>query len=404
MRRVAVTGIGTVSALGIGLARFWDGLQAGRCGIAAAASPIQGLMAAQVEDHDPSQWLDGMDVRMLDRGTRFGLMAADEAIKDAGLGSEPPSQRMGVVMGLSASPTEEHDRFYHRLFAEGKSRTDPADIPRSMPNAVAGHIARLSGARGPVLTIVSACASSSQAMGEAFLMVRSGRLDVALVGGSDASLSIGNCRGWEALRAMAPDTCRPFSRERKGMVLGEGACVMVIETLERARARGVVPYAELRGYGTYADCENVVKPSREGAIAAMRNALADAGIPPEGIGYINAHGTGTVLNDQTETAAIAEVFGAHAKTLAVSSTKSMHGHTLGAAGAMEAAAALLPLVRGIAPPTMNYLGEDPGCDLNYVPNAAARCEAEAVLSNSMAFGGINAALVFARVGDGLVRT
>lgn len=401
MKRVVVTGIGIVSPVGVGLPEFWSGLHKGRCAIARPPAPldaIPGLVTAHIADDGVTG--DADLAPFLDRGTRFGLVAASEAMRDAGLVGEAPSERLGVVLGHSASPTEQHDHIYHRLFAEGKSRTDPANVPRVMVNALASHVARRCGARGPVLTIVGACASSAQAMGEALLMVRGGRLDAALVGGSDAPLSIANCRSWLALNALAPDTCRPFSRDRKGTVLGEGACIMVIEAEERARARGARPYAELRGYGIYADCDDLVRPSGVGAVAAMSAALTDAGLPPEVIGYINAHGTGTVLNDATETAAIRQVFGAHAAALSISSTKSMHGHTLGAAGAIEAAAALLPLVAGIVPPTMNHLGTDPACDLDYTPNLAVSRDIEAVLSNSFAFGGVNVALVFSRMAHG----
>ncbi|MBC7951318.1 MAG: beta-ketoacyl-[acyl-carrier-protein] synthase family protein [Rhodospirillaceae bacterium] len=401
MRRVVVTGIGIVSPVGVGLLQFWRGLHKGRCAIAHPPAPldtIPGLVTAHI--HDNSIVGDADLAPFPDRGTRFGFAAAAEAMRDAGLEGEAPSERLGVVLGHSASPTEQHDHIYYRLFAEGKNRTDPANVPRVMINALASHVARRYGARGPVLTIAGACASSAQAMGEALLMVRGGRLDAALVGGADAPLSIANCRSWLALNALAPDTCRPFSRDRKGTVLGEGACIMVIETEERARARGVRPYAEFRGYGIYADCDDLVRPSGVGAAAAMGAALADAGLPPGAIGYINAHGTGTCLNDATETAAIRQVFGAHAAALSISSTKSMHGHTLGAAGAIEAAAALLPLVAGIVPPTMNYLGADPACDLDYTPNRAVSRDVEAVLSNSFAFGGVNAALVFSRIAHG----
>lgn len=402
MRRAVVTGIGIVSPLGIGLPTFWRGLRDGVCGIGRPPPPLDGI-AGLVTAHIPKDLAATIAEErgpLYDRASLFGMVAAAEAMRDAGLAEQAPSPRMGVLLGHSGAPTAQHDSSYRRLFAQGITRTDPATVPRVMINALASHLGRLHGARGPVLTLAAACASSAQALGEAMLMIRNGRLDVALVGGSEAALGEGNCRGWLAMRALAPDTCRPFSRDRKGTVLGEGACLMVVEEEGRARARGVLPYAELCGYGLYADCQDLVRPSADGAAAAMAAALADADLPPEVIGSINAHGSGTPLNDVAETTAIHRVFGSHAPALAVSATKSMHGHLLGAAGAMEAAAALLPLVAGIIPPTINFLGRDPQCDLDYTTDGAARRTVEAVLSNSFAFGGVNAALVFRRTADG----
>lgn len=401
MRRAVVTGIGVVSPLGVGLPRFWQGLRDGTCAIRRPPPPlddIAGLVTAHIPEEMAAAIVEEKSP-LYDRATLFGLAAAAEAMRDAGLEEAAPSPRMGVLLGHSGAPTEQHDVSYHRLFAKGITRTDPAIVPRVMINALASHLGRRHGARGPVLTVAAACASSTQALGEALLMIRSGRLDVALVGGSEAALGEGNCRGWLAMRALAPDTCRPFSRDRKGTVLGEGACLLVIEEEGRARARGAVPYAELSGYGLHADCEDLVRPSAAGAAAAMAAALADAGLAPEAIGHVNAHGSGTPLNDAAETAAIRQVFGAHAGALAISATKSMHGHPLGAAGATEAAAALLPLLTGIIPPTVNYLGRDANCDLDYTPNQAGRRSVEAVLSNSFAFGGTNAALAFRRLSD-----
>lgn len=402
MRRAVITGIGIVSPLGIGLSAFWRGLRDGVCGIGCPPPPLDGI-AGLVTAHIPDELAAAITEERLplyDRASLFGMAAAAEAMRDAGLAEQAPSPRMGVLLGHSGAPTAQHDSGYHRLFAQGITRTDPATVPRVMINALASHLGRRHGARGPVLTLSSACASSTQALGEALLMIRSGRLDVALVGGSEAALGEGNCRGWLAMRALAPDTCRPFSRHRKGTVLGEGACLMVIEEESRARARGASPYAELCGYGLYADCQDLVRPSAEGAGAAMAAALDDARLAPEDIGHVNAHGSGTPLNDVAETAAIHQVFGSHAPTLAISATKSMHGHLLGAAGAMEVAAALLPLVADIIPPTINFVGRDPECDLDYTANQAARRTVEAVLSNSFAFGGVNAALVFRRTADG----
>jgi nodulation protein E len=250
---------------------------------------------------------------------------------------------------------------------------------------------------GPAWTVSTACSSANHAMGQAFWMIRSGAADAAITGGSEAPLSFGNLKAWEALRVVAEDTCRPFSKTRKGMILGEGAAMLVLETLEAARARGARIYAEVVGCGMSADAHHITQPSAEGPARAMRAALLDAGIAPEEVGYINAHGTGTPANDPIETAAIRTVFGSHANKLLVSSTKSMHGHALGAAGAIEAAATILGLRCGVLPPTVNYETPDPECDLDVIPNVARQALVQCALSNSFAFGGLNAVMAFRRL-------
>ena len=265
-------------------------------------------------------------------------------------------------------------------------------IPRTMANAGASCISTEYGIRGPVYTISTACSSSNHAIGQAFWMVRSGAVEVAITGGSEAPFSYGFLKAWEAMRVISKDTCRPFSADRSGLVLGEGAAMLVLEPLEAALARGAKPIAEIVGFGMSADACHITQPSAEGPARAMRMALRDAGLAPEQIGYINAHGTATEVNDRTETAAIRLVFGAHADKLGVSSTKSMHAHTLGAAGAIEAAASALSLANGILPPTVNYTTPDPACDLDVIPNTARTQQVEACLSNSFAFGGLNAVL------------
>jgi nodulation protein E len=265
-----------------------------------------------------------------------------------------------------------------------------------MANAGASHISMEFGITGPSYTISTACSSSSHAIGQAFWMVRSGAAPLAITGGSEAPFSFGLLKAWEALRVVSPDTCRPFSKDRKGMILGEGGAMLVLEPLEAARARGARIYAEIAGFGMSSDACHITQPSAEGAARAMRAAVCDAHLMPEVVGYINAHGTGTPANDFTETAAIRAVFGPHADRLAVSSTKSMHGHALGAAGALEALAAILALRYGFLPPTANYNEPDPQCDLDVVPNVARRADIEYALSNSFAFGGLNAVLLFRR--------
>jgi nodulation protein E len=268
----------------------------------------------------------------------------------------------------------------------------PLTIPKTMANAGASHISMEFGLTGPGFTISTACSSAGHAIGQAFWMVRGGAADLAIAGGSEAPFSFGLLKAWEAMRVVSPDTCRPFSKDRRGMILGEGAAMFVLEPLEAARARGARIHAELVGFGMSSDAAHITQPSAEGAMRAMRAALRDAGIAPEQVGYINAHGTGTVANDAAETAAIRAAFGAHADRLAVSSTKSMHGHALGAAAALECLAAVLALRDGVLPPTANFNEPDPACDLDVIPNHARAAQVECALSNSFAFGGLNAVL------------
>jgi nodulation protein E len=263
-----------------------------------------------------------------------------------------------------------------------------------MANAGASHISMEFGITGPSFTISTACSSAAHAIGQAFWMVRSGTVDMAITGGSEAPFSFGILKAWEAMRVVSPDTCRPFCWGRRGMILGEGAAMLVLEPLEAARARGARILAEIVGFGMSADAGHITQPSAAGAARAIRSALRDAGVAPEQVGYINAHGTGTPANDPTETTAIRTVFGAHAARIPISSTKSMHGHALGAAAALEAGATILALREGILPPTANFTSPDPECDLDVVPNIPRRAEPEYALSNSFAFGGLNAVLAF----------
>jgi nodulation protein E len=265
-----------------------------------------------------------------------------------------------------------------------------------MENAAASRISLETGVVGPTYTVSTACSSANHAIGQAFWMVRNGMVRLAIAGGSEAVFSLGFLKAWEAMRVVSPDTCRPFSKDRRGLILGEGGAMLVLERLEEARARGAKIYGEIIGFGMSSDAFHITQPSPDGAARAVRAAIADAGLQVEDIGYINAHGTATQANDATETAAIRKVFGAHAGRLAVSSTKSMHGHTLGAAGAIEAVATLLALCHGVLPPTANFTEADPACDLDVIPNQARQKQVEYALSNSFAFGGLNAVLAFRR--------
>ncbi|HYK59579.1 MAG TPA: beta-ketoacyl-[acyl-carrier-protein] synthase family protein [Bryobacteraceae bacterium] len=398
-RRVAVTGIGVVSAFGDTFGEFWTGIASGTSGIRPRAlTPPDALRfpnAAEVAHFDPHRHFEEKQIDYLDRFAQFAMVAAREAVKVAGIkiGGELAS-RTAIVTGSSAGGQATKDENFYNLYALKHTRFSPLIIPRVMGNAGASMISSEFGIGGPVYTVSTACSSANHAIGQAFWMVRSGVVDLALAGGSEAPFSMGFLKSWEALRVVSPDTCRPFSRDRRGLILGEGAGMLVLEPLEAARARGAPVWGEIAGFGMSSDGHHLTQPLASGAAAAMRAALTDGSIAPEAIGYINAHGTGTPSNDATECQAIRAVFGRHAEKLLVSSTKSMHGHALGAAGALEAAATLAALRGGLIPPTANFTEPDPACDLDVVPNHSRPAEIEWALSNSFAFGGLNAVLAF----------
>ncbi len=395
--RVAITGMGAISALGRTREEFWDALAAGRSGIAkleGISAPLRFSNGAQVRGYDPAAHFDAKEADLLDRFAQFGAIAAREAIAHAGLRGLPA--QTAIVTGCSVGGIGTEDGQFEELYARNNPRIAPMTIPRIMANAAASRISTEWGVGGPVYNVSTACASSNHAIGQAFWMVRSGAVDCAIAGGSEAIFSLGFLKAWEALRVVSPDTCRPFSKDRRGMILGEGAGMLVLEPLEAARARGARVYAEIAGFGMSSDAHHITQPSSDGPARAMTAALGDANTPPEAISYINAHGTGTPANDPVETAAIHTVFGAHAGRLGVSSTKSMHGHALGAAGALEAIATTLALDRGVLPPTANFTERDPQCDLDVIPNTPRAEQIEWAMSNSFAFGGLNAVLVFRR--------
>ncbi|MGH9557935.1 MAG: beta-ketoacyl-[acyl-carrier-protein] synthase family protein [Bryobacteraceae bacterium] len=401
-RRVAVTGIGAISALGCDRAELWDALAAGRSGIAprmlVPPRTVRFPNAAEVPGYRAADYFDEKEAAQLDRFAQFALIAAREAVRDAGIEFDAAlGENSAVVTGSSLGGKTAEDASFHALYALKQTRVPPLSIPMAMANAGASRISLEFGITGPVYTISTACSSSNHAIGQAFWMVRNGVVEAAIAGGSEAPFSHGVLKAWEAMRVVSPDTCRPFSRDRCGLILGEGAAMLVIEPLDRARARGARIWGEIAGFGMSSDAHHLTHPSAQGAARAMRAALHDAGIAPEAIGYINAHGTGTAINDPCEVEAIRAVFGPHAGKLMASSTKSMHGHALGAAGAIEAAAALMTLHEGIVPPTANFNERDPACDLDVVPNVARRVEIECALSNSFAFGGLNAVLAFRRL-------
>jgi len=402
MRRVAITGLGINSSIGNDVPTFWANVSAGKPGIRPIelvdTSHLRFKNAAEVRGFDPSAHFDSGRMGVMDRFAQFAVVSARQAVADAKLELSPSLlARTAVVTGSSIGGQKAQDDQFVELYKNSRDRVHPFTIPRTMANSGASHISMEYGITGPVFTVSTACSSSNHAIGQAFWMVKNGVADVALAGGSESPFSIGLLKAWESLRVVSPDTCRPFSKNRNGMILGEGAAILVLEDMESAKARGANIYAEIVGFGMSSDAYNIMAPSADGAAAAMRNALADASLSPEAVGYINAHGTATAANDATETRAIHSVFDSHARKLPVSSTKSVHGHALGAAGAIEAVATVLALKHAVLPPTANFQESDPECDLDYIPNEARGAQVEFALSNSFAFGGLNAVLVFRAV-------
>ncbi|GGG63143.1 beta-ketoacyl-[acyl-carrier-protein] synthase family protein [Edaphobacter dinghuensis] len=399
MHRVVVTGTGVISALGNNTPSFWQSLISGVSGIQEMVnvdiSQIRFKNAAQVRNYVPEDNFAARDIDVMDRFAQFAVLAAREAVAAAGIEWTPDlRETAAVVTGSCLGGRGTEEAGYWELFHNGKSRVHPYTIPLGMSNAGTSHISMQFGIEGPAYNLSTACASSAHAIGHAFWLVRSGVAPLAIAGGSEAPFFLGGLKAWEAMRVISKDTCRPFSAERSGLILGEGAAMLVLESLEAALARGACPLAEVVGFGMSADAGHITQPVAKGPARAMRLALRDANLTHEQIGYINAHGTATEANDRIETTAIRDAFGAHADKLAVSSTKSMHGHALGAAGALEAVASILSLKHGILPPTANFLTPDPACDLDIIPNQARAATVEACLSNSFAFGGLNATLAF----------
>lgn len=404
MRRVVITGIGVVSSLGNKRGEFWQSISAGRSGIGPITkvdtTDLRFKNAAEVRGFDASQHFDDRMMLMLDPFAHFGVVAAREAIADSGIefGNEL-REKTGVITGSCLGGKETEDAFFYDLYANKKNRVPPIAIPRSMSNSVASHVSIEYGLTGATFTTSTACSSANHAVGQAFWLIRQGTLNAAVAGGSEAPLCYGNLKAWEAMRVVAPDTCRPFSKDRSGMILGEGGAMFVLEDLEAAKKRGANIYAEIAGFGMSADAHHLTMPLAEGAAKAMKAALSDAQLAPESIGYINAHGTATQANDPMESNAIRVTFGDHTENILVSSTKSMHGHTLGAAGAIEAAATVLGMNQGVLPPNANFTELDPECRLNVIANGAVEKKVDATLSNSFAFGGLNAVLAFKRFAD-----
>jgi nodulation protein E len=398
-RRVAITGLGIISPLGLNLEDNWKSLSEGRPAIGpikgADCSTLRFKNGAEVNGYDPVKHFEGGKDAYIDRFAQFSVVAAREAMRNSGLElTQEMRERSAIVCGSAVGGQASIEAGFEDLWVQGRGRVHPLTIPKTMANAGASHIAMDLGMSGPTYTVSTACSSANHAIGQAFRLVRDGEADVAMTGGSEAMFTIGMLKAWEAMRVIAPDTCRPFSKDRRGMILGEGGAMMVLEPMDAAKARGAKIFAEICGFGMTADAHHLTQPAVHGPARAMRGALREAGLDPEAIGYINAHGTGTPGNDPVESSAIREVFGAHADKIGVSSTKSMHGHALGAAGALEAIATILALYHGVLPPTANFNERDPECDLDYIPNQPRALRVEAALSNSFAFGGLNAVVAF----------
>jgi nodulation protein E len=401
MRRVVVTGIGVISGAGNNREAFQKALQEGRSGVGpitnAECLDLRFQNGSEVRGYDPDDHFTPKEADMIDRFAQFAVVAAREAVVQSGIEwTEELRDSSAIVTGSCVGGQATENQGFWDVYKMGKTRVHPMTIPKTMANAGASAISLEFGITGPAFTLATACSSSAHAIGQAFMMVRSGMCEVALTGGSEAPFSYGILKAWEAMRVVSPTVCRPFSRDRNGMVLGEGGAMMVLESFDHALARGARPLAEIVGFGMSSDAHHITQPSAEGAAKAVRMALKDACIAPEQIGYVNAHGTGTTVNDITETRALHLAFGNHAKRLAISSTKAMHGHTLGAAGAIESAAAILALSSGILPPTINFNECDPECDLDYIPNCPRKADLEYAISNSFAFGGLNAVLAWRR--------
>jgi nodulation protein E len=397
-QRIVVTGIGGLCGLGNDAASIWEAMREGRSAIGPITTialhdlkVAAGCEIKQLPDHG----IDRKRTVTMDRFSLLAVIAAQEAMAQAGLTvNDSNTYRSGAVVGVGVYGAETVDENYRQLLVHNKPRAAIFAVPKAMPGAAAGQVSMSLGLRGPTFGVTSACASSNHAFASALDQLRLGRADVMIAGGSEAPLTWGVLKGWEALRILSPDTCRPFSADRQGLVIGEGAGMAVLETYEHAKARGATILAELAGAGLSADAADIVAPTVEGPAAAMRACLADAGLNPEDVDYLNAHGTGTKANDQIETMAIKQAFGAQAGRLSVSSTKSMHAHCFGASGAIEMIACVMAIRDGIVPPTANYREPDPDCDLDVTPNVARERKVRAAISNGFAFGGTNAVVAF----------
>lgn len=402
MKRVVVTGAGTINALGHSVAATYEAMREGHCGIGALEfRDVERLaikIGGQVHGFEAEGRFNRQQMALYDRFTQFTLTAAKEAIAQSGLEFHGElAAKSGVVLGTAGGGVSTWDDNYRSVYEDGKNRVHPFVVPKLMNNAAASHVSMEFNLKGPSFTVSTACSSSNHAMAQAFQMVRSGMSPAMVTGGSESMLCFGGVKAWEGLRVMSKEACRPFSANRNGMVQGEGAGIFVFEDYDHARARGAEILCEVLGFAMSSDAADIVMPSKQGAARAIAGALQDARIDPDRVGYINAHGTGTVANDKTECAAVADVFGPHADQLMISSTKSMHGHLIGGTGAVELLACIMALKDGVIAPTIGYEEADPECALDVVPNEARDTKVEVALSNAFAFGGLNAVLALGRI-------
>ncbi|MFC4214223.1 beta-ketoacyl-[acyl-carrier-protein] synthase family protein [Pseudophaeobacter arcticus] len=402
MKRVVITGAGTINALGHSVAATFEAMREGRCGIGKLefrdVERLSIRIGGQVRGYEAEGRFNRQQMSLYDRFTQFTLIAAKEAILQSGLEFHGElSAKSGVVLGTAGGGVSTWDDNYRSVYEDGKNRVHPFVVPKLMNNAAASHVSMEFNLKGPSFTVSTACASSNHAMAQAFQMVRSGMSPAMVTGGSESMLCFGGVKAWEGLRVMSKKACRPFSANRNGMVQGEGAGIFVFEEYEHAQARGAEILCEVLGFAMSSDASDIVMPSKQGAARAIAGALQDAGVNRERVGYINAHGTGTVANDKTECAAVADVFGPHADRLMMSSTKSMHGHLIGGTGAVELLACIMALKDGVIAPTIGYEEPDPECALDVVPNQAREARVDVALSNAFAFGGLNAVLALGRI-------
>jgi 3-oxoacyl-[acyl-carrier-protein] synthase II len=407
MARVVVTGLGAVTPNGIGVERFWDSLIRGESGVAAItrfdASKHDTKIAGEVKGFDPLQWIEKKEVRKMDLFIQYAIAAAQMAFDDSGLKVlDDNRDRMGVFVGTGMGGIPALEESHKQLLERGPGRVSAFFIPSIITNLGSGQISMRFGMRGPNSCVSTACATGNHAIGDSFRLIQHGEADVMIAGGSEAVITPLTIAGFASMRALSTRNSeptrasRPFDKDRDGFVMGEGCGIMVLEALEFAQRRGARIYAELVGYGMSADAYHITLPALDGAVRSMRLSLQDAKLPPSAIDYVNAHGTSTPAGDANETQALKEVFGEHARTLPISSTKSMTGHLLGAAGGIESVITVLTLTKGILPPTINYDTPDPECDLDYIPNTARAAEVRVALTNSFGFGGTNASLIFKR--------
>lgn len=398
--RVVITGLGGLCPIGANADEIWSSMRCGRCGLGPLSIERRDLkttVGGEIPLVDDSA-IDPRQRATMGRFSVLATLAAGEAITRARLDRDAiDPARAGAVVGVAVWGADAVDDSYRDVFLEGKKRAHILTVPRAMPAAAAAQVSMAHGLRGPVFGVTSACSSSNHALSAAVDQIRAGRADIMLAGGADAPIQYGILKAWEAMRVLARDACRPFSDDRDGLVLADGAGMAVLETLDHARARGAPILAEIVGCGLSADAGDIVSPTLDGPVAALRACLADAGLAPEAVDYINAHGTGTRINDRVETMAIRSALGAHADRVSVSSTKSMHGHCLGASGAIELIACVNAIQHGIVPPTIGYLKPDPECDLDVTPNQARERTVDVAISNAFAFGGLNAVIALRKV-------